>query len=218
MVGGSSCFHSLCGLFVIPRNKVVPAGLRVGQAVRSGLNNASPPHPLPLPVSTWQSKLGMPLYAQAPRVAVLSSQSPQQRPGFSLREVIGCRRSFKSCYIAQAGFQLSILVPKPPECWAYARLSDLPKHNCFRLNIWPVQGWSVFSANLGSPYLNQILHRHGKQSCFQSLWVMDECSLLMRASVSLGGCDRVSSGYCDSDRLACGCPQIGALPTLTHVS
>lgn len=42
MVGGSSCFHSLCGLFVIPRNKVVPAGLRVGQAVRSGLNNAPP--------------------------------------------------------------------------------------------------------------------------------------------------------------------------------
>lgn len=45
MVGGSNCFHSLCGLFVIPRNKVVPAGLRVGQAVCAGLNNASLPTP-----------------------------------------------------------------------------------------------------------------------------------------------------------------------------
>lgn len=37
MVGGSSCFHPLRGLFALPRNKVVPAGLRVGQAVFSGL-------------------------------------------------------------------------------------------------------------------------------------------------------------------------------------
>lgn len=38
VVGGSSCFHSLCGLFVIPRNKAVPAGLRAGHALCSGLN------------------------------------------------------------------------------------------------------------------------------------------------------------------------------------
>lgn len=81
MVGGSSCFHSLCGLFVIPRNKVVPAGLRVGQAVCSGLK-ASP--------SSFASsnfslavQVGDALYAQDPQVAVLSSHSPQQRPGFS---------------------------------------------------------------------------------------------------------------------------------------
>lgn len=42
VVGGSSCFHSLCGLFVIPRNKADWAGLRVGQAVCSGLHAFTP--------------------------------------------------------------------------------------------------------------------------------------------------------------------------------
>lgn len=81
VVGGSSCFHSLCGLFVIPRNKAVQAGLRVGQAVCSGLNAFTPL--LPLPVPLWSSEVGMPLYAQSLQVAVLSSQCPQLEPGFS---------------------------------------------------------------------------------------------------------------------------------------
>lgn len=81
MVGGSSHFHSLSGLFVIPRNKAVPAGLRVGQAVFPGLTAFT------LSLASLSFTLavqgGDGLYAQAPHLAIWSSQSPRLRLGFS---------------------------------------------------------------------------------------------------------------------------------------
>lgn len=106
VVGGSSRFHSLCGLFVIPRNKADQAGLRVGRAVCSGLHAFTPL--LPLPVPLWHSEVGMPLYAHAPQITVLSSQCPQLESGFSF-SFLRPRRNWlslafkKTCCIAQAG-------------------------------------------------------------------------------------------------------------------